>query len=553
MNGLTHGLSAKVVVIPSENPAEYDARLLGVANAVQPQSTVEEILVHQIASASWQSDRAVRVESAHVAAIIENAAKRELEEVHSLANRLFATRGELPIEIWGTIEWKHIGPRPSHPPVSDDPEDPAKIVRELESSVAGCQWMIERFTELRELLEPGSAWEGHHKLKYVRLLGRRPLDVANRFDIALAFVAAWAINPVLDDAYSELRCELGQLEYERFTSLVRRTWEKKMINTVDPTNARRVLISLVEQAIARVKAKADLARERALRNAERTADCLSIDTSREGELIRRYENAANRKPNRAVADLVKIRRAKADGYFEPSAEAREGAHYESRGAEEQFRMPESDPDHREPTAADDGYYDQQHDDDCYDRHTAYDREDRQDGDGCDQHSGEVHDHLQSDNHPSADEHERCPAVIAMADSDIVLASLDPGRDDPIRILQTEPDLGDEHHSRQHLVSPPPEDGQLASQQFVSPPTGDGQLARQHFVSPPSGYKHFVSEHLGSPPPGDVHRARAHEPPHDEPMVEHERFRAPSDPAIVTPFTQSGFSELCAQKNDELDE
>jgi hypothetical protein len=303
----------------TENPAEYDARLLGVADSVQPQSTVEELLVHQIASSSWQSDRAVRVQSARVADIIENAANRELEEVHSLANRLFATRGELPIEIWGTIEWEHAGPRPSHSPVSDDPEDPAKIVRQLESSVAGCEWMIERFTELRELLEPGTAWEAHHKLKFVRLLGRRPLDVANRFDIALAFVAAWSINPVRDDAYSELRCELSRLEYERFTSLVRRTWEKKMINTADRTNARHVLISLVEQAIARVKAKAVLAQERALRNAERTADCLSIDTSREGELIRRYEIAANRKLNRAVADLVKFRRARGDGYFEPAA------------------------------------------------------------------------------------------------------------------------------------------------------------------------------------------------------------------------------------------
>jgi hypothetical protein len=320
-NGMVHGLRSEVAVMPSENPAEYDERLLGVADSLQPRSTVEELLVHQIASTSWQYDRAVRVESAHVAAIIENAANRELEEVHSLANRLFATRGELPIEIWGTIEWEHAGPRPSHPPLPDDPEDPAKIVRQLESSVAGCQWMIERLTELRELLEPGRAWEAHHKLKFVRLLGRRPLDVANRFDLAVAFVAAWSINPVLDDAYSELQCELGPKEYTRFTDLVRRTWENKMINAVDRTNARNVLISLVEQAIARVKAKAVLAQERAERNAQRTVDCLSIDTSRQGELIQRYKIAANRKFTRSLAEFVKIRRARADGYIEHAADS----------------------------------------------------------------------------------------------------------------------------------------------------------------------------------------------------------------------------------------
>ncbi len=130
--------------------------------------------------------------------------------------------------------------------------NPAKLVRELSSTVAGCDWLLQQFAELRELLEPDQAWEGHHKLKCIRLLGRNPLDCANVREVAEIFVATWSIRTVRRGLYSELQSELGPIEYKRFTNRVRRTW-KNMMNAIDDENSRRILVSIVERAMARVK------------------------------------------------------------------------------------------------------------------------------------------------------------------------------------------------------------------------------------------------------------------------------------------------------------
>jgi hypothetical protein len=49
------------------------------------------------------------------------------------------------------------------------------VVR-LEASALGCAWMLERWDELRLLLEAGLSWQPPERLKAVRLLGRQPLE-----------------------------------------------------------------------------------------------------------------------------------------------------------------------------------------------------------------------------------------------------------------------------------------------------------------------------------------------------------------------------------------
>ena len=43
---------------------------------------------------------------------------------------------------------------------------------------AGCRWLLERWGELRRLLEAGLKWQGPDRFKAIRLLGRQPLDAA---------------------------------------------------------------------------------------------------------------------------------------------------------------------------------------------------------------------------------------------------------------------------------------------------------------------------------------------------------------------------------------
>ena len=235
----------------------------------------------------------IEAQTARLSTIIEDDARREREAVLSLGQRFFSTKGELPIEMWGLINFYHAGERASRSSNQDDVNNPAKLVRELSSTVAGCDWLLEQFAELRELLAPGHDWEGHHKLKCIRLLGRSPLDCANVREVAEIFVATWSIRTVRANVYSELQSELGPIEYKRFTKRVRRTW-KNMMNAIDDENSRRILVSIVERAMARVKAQSAVARERAARDAERRADCLLFDDSMEGERLRRYEASSSR-------------------------------------------------------------------------------------------------------------------------------------------------------------------------------------------------------------------------------------------------------------------
>jgi hypothetical protein len=61
-NSLRHGLSARELVLPGEDPAAYDALLHSLLDAHLPAPGVETLLVHQIAQAQWRLDRARRNE-----------------------------------------------------------------------------------------------------------------------------------------------------------------------------------------------------------------------------------------------------------------------------------------------------------------------------------------------------------------------------------------------------------------------------------------------------------------------------------------------------------
>src|SRR5262249_58512303 len=59
----------------------------------------------------------------------------------------------------------------------DDPDDPTRLVNRLESTALGCAWMLDRWADLRGLLEDGGEWQPPDRLRAIRLLGRQPLDV----------------------------------------------------------------------------------------------------------------------------------------------------------------------------------------------------------------------------------------------------------------------------------------------------------------------------------------------------------------------------------------
>ncbi len=72
-NVLKHGLLANDAVLPGEDPAEFDQHLTSFEDTYLPRNRVEKEIVRQIADVSWRMQRLSRIETAVIAAGIENS------------------------------------------------------------------------------------------------------------------------------------------------------------------------------------------------------------------------------------------------------------------------------------------------------------------------------------------------------------------------------------------------------------------------------------------------------------------------------------------------
>ena len=77
-NALKHGLLARDIVLPSEDPADFDSQLAALEADIQPANSLEFELVRQIADAQWRMRRLTRLETGFIAASV--ADKRRLTE-----------------------------------------------------------------------------------------------------------------------------------------------------------------------------------------------------------------------------------------------------------------------------------------------------------------------------------------------------------------------------------------------------------------------------------------------------------------------------------------
>src|SRR4029453_11383417 len=83
------------------------------------------------------------------------------------------------------------GPPPA-PARETPPNPPAAIVFQLESTPAGCQWLLEQWAELSAALQQRQGWEWPDRFRALRLLGRRSIDRTH--DPVVNAVFAWQIK-----------------------------------------------------------------------------------------------------------------------------------------------------------------------------------------------------------------------------------------------------------------------------------------------------------------------------------------------------------------------
>ena len=182
-NAVKHGMSAKTLVLPGEDADVLQQRIEAWTSDLQPQNEVEQFLVERSVQFSWQLERADRAELARLSSLIHGvpaaAASRQQEEAAALGRRLLSGRNvtqeaNLQSQLLNALVPGRKSQTVSHSvDVLDHPE---AIVLRLESTAAGCRWMLDRWSELRTILDQGQNWQLDEKVKAIRLQGMRPLN-----------------------------------------------------------------------------------------------------------------------------------------------------------------------------------------------------------------------------------------------------------------------------------------------------------------------------------------------------------------------------------------
>ena len=314
-NALKFGLRAQTPVLPREDPQELRDRLDAWVGALLPTDAVEHSLVHDAVEYTWRVDRARNAQVARIEFNLENSgrddAKREADEVLYLGQLLFSdARGLLPLfPHFDCTDARNSSavPRISYTSLEAEPVDPPRLVLRLESTLGGCQWLLDQWAELRLILEEGKKWLPADKLKAIRLLGRQPLEAVHDRRVLMIFAACQAVEECPGALIPEIVWELRYTEREPYAErLAARGIDE--LTPKNPAAGRQALLEIVDRATTALNIKADEHRRHAEVNAALLADCLSFDDSKEGERLRRFELAASRGIARSLDTLLKLRR-----------------------------------------------------------------------------------------------------------------------------------------------------------------------------------------------------------------------------------------------------
>ena len=269
--------------------------------------TSSSFLVGRAVNLSWQLERAERARAARLADAAAAGADRLADladEVLALGRRLF---------------WDPLGPLPLYPHLGngpgklfvrfswsneiDDPNDPARIVNRLESTAMGCAWMLDRWRELRSLLENGWTWQPPDRLRAIRLLGQQPMDAVEDNRVMTIYLSCWAMAPDGPHGFADLVNELQPAELKLFVSRLDDR-QAKGRRPASPEAGQAELLAVIAEEEERLEEVLEQHLER-----DETVDpALLFDGSEEGERLRRYEATCDRGLLRVLAALRQRRR-----------------------------------------------------------------------------------------------------------------------------------------------------------------------------------------------------------------------------------------------------
>jgi hypothetical protein len=311
MNAVKHGMTARVALLPDEDPAKFDRRMTEWVRDYRPENDRELYRVERAVYCSWQVQRTTRSRFARLSHRAVTAEKerrdRENRAYRDLTLRLFRLRSSAPSQEGDT---RNADAHQAEPPGVDGAgkcdygDHPAMIVLGLQGLESGCRWLLDRWNELSTVLDENLAWERPERFKAIRLLGldaRNPLDAPA---IVAILQACQVLNPNAVGIVDEFMNEL--LETHPGWSMERlREWVPEMSQPADEPAARQDLVEIAKSEIAELEAKLEEHEELAAVEERLSAHELAFDHSPEAERMRRYETTCERYVDRYFNELMK--------------------------------------------------------------------------------------------------------------------------------------------------------------------------------------------------------------------------------------------------------
>ena len=360
-NAVTHGLTARSVLLPGEDPSQLAARQQQLIDDLQPRHSAELTAIERMAGAIWRSDRSERAAGNRLVFRLRHEpleqAKKEQDEA---------------IELGGRLLWQPAFPLPisrrfpigklTEPQCAENafhPHHPARLRLQLEQTIPGIEWLLDRFGDLMRRICRDDLWLSADAFKMVRLLGKHAIEMADDLDVTRVFLSSLTLlsapkaGPERDsfDWNNALITMLVTFDVENKKGIAasaanqcepfaRRLAELPLARLApkDEEEARESLITVIDQEKRRLQEMLLVLRSIANADLAEAPARLAFETGPEGDRYRRYELSNERLALQSYDRFLRTRNFVVTGRFDlidvdlqsligsaaPQAEARAG-------------------------------------------------------------------------------------------------------------------------------------------------------------------------------------------------------------------------------------
>jgi hypothetical protein len=257
-NAVIHGLRSEMIVLPNEDPAEFEAMRDGFFEDWKPPTETRRVLVERVAAGAWRLRRCVKLERDRIAEQVQEA-------VAAYDARVKARMDEgvrlLPIQ-------------------------PARAIEIFHAEHAGVFGLTRLWKALGLVAADPKAWnEPFHHIRLLNLYGQPGDADANSADLGPAAMLSWRL-------FVWNRPELGDCD-------------EPIANDTEAAEVAEDLAAIIAWKVGKLEIDLTQFPDPQLVR-EQIADAASFDVSREGIALQRYEGQLDRAFRSNLNQLIKL-------------------------------------------------------------------------------------------------------------------------------------------------------------------------------------------------------------------------------------------------------